>query len=348
MNIQPYQGRDLPGQPAEQQQQQYSIEQLRTAWLDAKFKKSRSQKTRTAYAETFDSFRATLQQFALDMDGDATQVSLIAQGWASQRSAASNRDGDIAASTINQRLAILSSFYRYGKRQRILKDNPIEMVERAEVQEYANAEAKLPDEVEALLKQIDRRTIEGKRDYALLSIGFTTGNRVSAIATLHFGNLTIKPTKQGERVTIHFTRLKGGEVGNNDLDAGTSAALIDYLHALYGAELGHLAHNAPLWVSLSRNDSRGKALSIQALEQICYRRVGTSKFHTLRHTFAVGMVKAGAPESEVQKKLRHKNLTTTGRYLDHFKSAHNEYGSKIEGMFGISAYNNEETNEDGE
>lgn len=326
----------------------YTIDQLRAAWLDAKFKKSRSEKTRRAYADTFDQFRATLQQFSLDLDSEETRISLIAQGWAGQRGPNATREGDVAPTTINQRLAIISSFYDYARRIRALPGNPIEMVERAKVQDYANAEAKEPDEIEAILNSIDRHTLGGKRDYALLGIALITGHRVSAIAGMHFGSLTIKATKKGELIIINFPRLKGGEVGRSELNAGTSAALLDYLHALYGSQLGHLAHHTPLWVSLSRNHTHGQQLSVAALEQICKRRLGSSKFHTTRHTFAVGMVKAGASMPEVQAKLRHKNLNTTGRYLQHFQDAKNAYGNKMESMFGIHAYEESEEEVEGE
>lgn len=317
----------------------YSIDQIRAAWLDAKFRKSKSEKTRKAYEDTFDSFRVTLQSFGLDLDRDPVQISLVAQGWAARRSPGASREGDVKENTYNQRLATISSFYTYAHKHRMLPgENPIEMVERATVQEYASAEALEAKEVEAVLKKINRKTLVGKRDYALLSIALQTGRRAQEIAGIHYGHLTIKAAtnRQGERVTVFFPRLKGGKSASNVLEGGTSAALLDYLQALYGSELGILPHQAPLWISLSRNGTKGQPIGVKALEGICKKRCGSSKFHLLRHTFAVNMEEAGAKVSEIKEKLGHSTGTDTGRYLDHFKSSTNKHGTKLESMYGIT------------
>lgn len=317
-----------------------SIDQMITVWLDEKFKRTGSEKTRKAYGDTLTDFRATVQSFRLDLDGDPRQINLIAQGWAARRSEGSHREGDVARSTFNQRLAIVSSFYEYARRKQMLAgENPLDMVQRAKVEDYGTAEALEHEDVRAILEKIKRTTLVGKRDYALLSLTLFTGRRVSEIANLHWGNLTIKAanTKRGELVKVHFTRIKGGETASNDLDAGTSAALLEYIHALYGSELGTLPHNAPLWISFSNNSTKGQPIGIKALESICKKRCGSSKFHILRHSFAVGAEEAGATASDIQALLGHKSLATTGRYLAHFKKSKNRVGAKLETMFGITA-----------
>jgi hypothetical protein len=44
-----------------------------------------------------------------------------------------------------------------------------------------------------------------------------------------------------------------------------------------------------------------------------------------------------ADASEIQKKLKHKSLATTGRYLAHFDSPANEHGKQLELLYGIAA-----------
>lgn len=321
------------------------IDQAIIAWLDAKFKKSKSEKTRKAYSDTLNDFRITVQGFSLDLDGDPRQINLIAQGWASRRAPGATREGDVAQSTFNQRLAIVSSFYDYArKHQMITTENPIDMVERAKVQDYGTAEALEHEDVKAVLDKIERKTLVGKRDYALLSLTLFTGRRVSEIASIHYGSLTIRAanSRRGELVKVHFARVKGGETASNDLDTGTSAALLDYIHSLYGSELGSLPHNAPLWVSFSNNHTKGQPIGIKALEAICKKRCGSSRFHLLRHSFAVGAEEAGATASDIQAMLGHKSLATTGRYLAHFKRSKNKVGAKLESLFGISVPEDEE------
>src|SRR5689334_7390654 len=84
------------------------------AWLHAKGKRSGSLKTSRAYVDTISAFRAALRDGEYDLDSDPRAVSLAAQGWAGQ---SLRGDREVSASTFNQRLAILSSFYGYARKQ---------------------------------------------------------------------------------------------------------------------------------------------------------------------------------------------------------------------------------------
>ncbi len=326
--------------------QSYTLEYMIGRWLHAKFERSKSGKTRKAYEETMSSFRNALHAFNTDLDGDPEKVGAIAQGWAPLRTEGARREGDVSPATRKLRLCIISSFYKYSRANRMFPgENPIEpiLLDLPRIQDYAEAEALQPAEVSAILDKIERNTLKGKRDYALLTVALTTGRRVSEIAGMIWDHVKVKQTKQGQRVKVFFPHIKGGEKKSNELDANTSAALIDWLQAYYGAELDQIAKELPIWVSLSNNDTKGNQLSIEALEQICKRRCGSGRFHLLRHTFSIGMEAAGAPDSEIQAKLGHKSLATTGRYLAHFRSARNEYGAKLEATFGIKADDEEST-----
>ena len=57
------------------------LDLLLIAWLDAKSKRSGSNKTATAYSTTMASFRAMLRQAGIDLDRDPAALSLLAQAW---------------------------------------------------------------------------------------------------------------------------------------------------------------------------------------------------------------------------------------------------------------------------
>src|SRR4051812_13963951 len=78
------------------------------AWLHAKTGRTGSQRTVRAYADTLASFRAAVPAAGPDLDGEARALALLAQAWAAS--------GDPAPATFNQRLAVVSSFYRYAYR----------------------------------------------------------------------------------------------------------------------------------------------------------------------------------------------------------------------------------------
>lgn len=294
-----------------------------TAWLAAKAGRSGSAKTKRAYTDAARSFRQTLQAVGQDLDADATAVALVAQAWAAQ--------GEPAPSTFNQRLAIISSLYTYGERRRLLPGNPIRLVERRPVQNYAGAVPLDAAVIRARLEAVDRSSLVGRRDYALLTVFLATGRRLAEVAALTMGDLTI----QGERVQVMFRRAKGGKVLRDLLGMGTSAALLDWLRACYGADLAGVAHEKPVWVSLARNGTWGQGLSTRAIGLMCAARIGTSKVHALRHTFAHAMEGAGAKVSDIQARLGHSNLATTGRYLAALRAAENPQSAALEALFGV-------------
>src|SRR5262249_20771191 len=153
----------------------------------------------------------------------------------------------VTSNTYNQRLAILSSFYRYAIKHEVLEVNPIERVERRVVRKEHAAHALPPKAISQGLKAIDRETREGKRDHALLQVALSTGRRVSEIAGMRSGHLTWA----GQTVIVRWPRCKGGKTMTDTLPTKTTTALLDYLHALYGQDLTRLPGNTPVWVSFS-------------------------------------------------------------------------------------------------
>jgi integrase/recombinase XerD len=309
-----------------------ALETVIGGWLHAKFHRSLSEKTRVAYRDSIEQFRASLKLQGLDLDASADEqlatIALTAQAF----STFSRRGKQVSPATINQRLAILSSFYEYAKRQRLVKVNPIDLLERSHVQAYAGAQPLDTDEIAAALRTIDRTTLLGARDYSLLAVLLQTGRRLSEVAALRWQHLSIN--KSGI-VTLTFANAKGGKIMIDALSRATSAALLSWLHLYYGKDLGKLASSAPLWVSLSRATRKGQALGIQAIADVCEKYFGTSKVHATRHTYAHTMEKAGASVSEIQAKLGHESLATTGRYLAALKQAENKHAELIATMLGI-------------
>ena len=67
-------------------------------------------------------------------------------------------------------------------------------------------------------------------------------------------------------------------------------------------------------------------MTIWGIGDTCQRRIGTHQVHTLRHTFAHQMEDRGAKVNEIQARLGHESLATTGRYLAKLRSEENPYG----------------------
>ena len=99
----------------------------------------------------------------------------------------------MSPSTYYLRLAILSSWYTFCQHQYKLNiPNPITDVKKRPVQAYAAAQPLIPESVETGLESINRNSLEGMRDYALLAVGIATGRRASELAGLRGRDVKIQ------------------------------------------------------------------------------------------------------------------------------------------------------------
>lgn len=306
---------------------QHPLDLAIAGWLDAKFHRSKSKRTQGEYAETIRLFREGLRRLGFDLDSDVVAVSLVAQKFASFSTVP---EKDVKPTTYNQRLAILSSFYEYARKHRFLADNPLDLVERAKVQSYAGARSLDASHVMARMRAIDRSTLLGARDYALLGVLLQTGRRLAEVAGLRWGDVVL----QHGCITLTF-HCKGDKTMYDTLPKPLSKAVLGWLRLLYGPELGTLDKDAPVWVNFARNQYHKQPLGMQSIADICHKRLGVSKVHVTRHTWAHNMVKAGATLNEIQARLGHESLATTGRYVAMLQSAENAYAETISELFGL-------------
>jgi site-specific recombinase XerD len=294
----------------------HTIEQ----WLLDKYALTESKCTEETYRETLLSLRAYLQERGSDLDSVVLDVAPYIQAWASQRASTSKRQGDIAPATYNQRIAAASSFYTWAIKHEIyMGNNPAAQLARATVQKYAKARALDPHLVRTKLKNIDRSTPRGLRDYVLLQVALNTGRSAREMVSLLWRCVHID---DGGIVTLTFERCKGGKTMQDVLDPRLSNVLLTYLHTIYGEQLAILAPHRPIWVSFS-DRTYGQAIGAQTIADICENHLGVSTVHTLRHTFALTMEDLGAQTSSIQERLGYESLAATSGYLTSLRRTQN-------------------------
>ncbi len=301
-------------------------------WLLQKYGLTQSKCTVTTYREIVLSLRAYLCTQGLDLDSTTAEVAASIQHWANLRGAGSKRQGSVAPSTYNQRIAAVASFYRWAIDTGFYTEsNPTDQLARASVQKYSQAYALNPQQVSSKLKSIDRSTPRGLRDYMLLQVALNTGRSAQELAALTWGNVSI----ENGLITLTFERCKGGKTLYNTLDSQLSCALLAYLRTMYGEQLHMLASYAPLWMSFS-DRTYGQAIGMQTIADICESHLGVSTIHTLRHTFALTMNQLGAETSTIQEQLGHENRATTSNCLNKLKKASsNPYAPALAHAFGV-------------
>ena len=184
------------------------------------------------------------------------------------------------------------------------------------IKRFAKNHQKESLSIEALKKlfaSIDCSTLQGKRDFALINILVRTGLRLKEIASALLEDMY---EQRGEMLLwIHGK----GRSSKDEFVLLTPQALVslhDYLQARVIK-----SEKDPLFVSLS-DRNYGKKLTIFSLSRLIKRRLRAAGFdskritaHSLRHTFGVLSMQAGASLYEVQLAMRHTAPTTTQLYL---------------------------------
>lgn len=331
------------------------IEHTIALWIKTKAETSDSSRTRESYERAILAFRGVALTAGIDLDGfppgcpvqqrtgedmehALAALGLLAQAWASSAQREKQLQQGISATTYNNRLTIISSFYRFAKDRRLLRmDNPIEQIERRKIQDYVSARPLFRDQIAAALAKIDKKTLAGLRDYALILLLLGTGRRGSEVRFLKWKDLQF----HDGGITIHF-HCKGGKELYDTLEPRVVRALLSYLKAMFHYDPMEqrstcrtvIDPEQPLWLSLSHKRYR-QALSQRGLADIFERYFDTTRIHATRHTFALMMLKSGATILDIMHRLGHNNISTTSRYLSSLISSENTFASKLLDEMGI-------------
>jgi len=242
---------------------------------------------------------------------DWGQWLLTAPTWRHRGDGTPVRHPPRSQSTINQHLSALSSFYTFAAERDMIAGNPFDGVKRRHVVPYGKATFMSITKGEdlAFLKQIDRETLIGKRDYAMLVLYLTTGLRLRAVADLTEGDIHQRAGSM--RITYH-------EKGKGDVALDLEPVVATAINA-YRSARGPVPDDAPLW----RSTTTGGALTADGIRDrvIKYADMAFGPGHgltphSLRHTFALHAIQHGSI-AEVSKLMRHSNTNITAIYLDH-------------------------------
>jgi site-specific recombinase XerD len=175
------------------------------------------------------------------------------------------------------------------------------------------------DEVKALLRVPDRRTLQGKRDYALLLLMLSSGLRKAEVCSLSVENLS---TYRNQAVIDVIG--KGQKQRRVALTGDVMEAVLDYQKALKNA-IPRQTIQPPAWPLFFTLGERGNTvpapLTPKAVDCLM-RRVKKAALltkritpHTTRHTFATSLLDKGVDLRTVQELLGHSHIRTTEKYL---------------------------------
>jgi len=215
--------------------------------------------------------------------------------------------------TRNARLATIRSLFDYIARQEpvlIVHCGQIRAIplKRAEHKIVGYLEEK---EMQAVLNEIDVNSRTGVRDKALLMLMYNTGARVSEIVALELNDLRLDDSAQ-----IRL-QCKGGKERACPLWPETTTVLKDYLHqrALKQPDTQRVLLNAN-GAPITRFGIRYITRKYGAQANQVGKAVKPVNPHTIRHTSAMHLLRAGNDINMVSYWLGHADLNTTHIYVE--------------------------------
>lgn len=163
------------------------------------------------------------------------------------------------------------------------------------------------------------RAAATQRDRAILAVMLGGGLRAGEVAALEVGDL--HQLEQG--MALHIRQGKGRKDRTVPLGADTARLILEHLHA-GGRKLGE---GGALFMREDRADTgAARAITSRAVGMVVTRTARAAGIvgkdcspHTLRHTYALRALRAGASVPAVSKLLGHASIATTQRYLDHLE-----------------------------
>jgi integrase/recombinase XerD len=233
-----------------------------------------------------------------------------------------------AVTTIDTYLVPVRQFFKWLENEGIYDDIAAGVHSPRRYQGYRKSYLSA-DQVNGLLRSVNRGTIQGKRDYAIINLMVQTGLRCIEISRMDVADVVSVKAK-GWTLMIqgkgHIAKDREVNVPNDLM-----GPVWEYLKERDITP----GENPPMFINHSHNKGgeRFTQLSISKIIKRYMRSVNIDSVkltaHSLRHTAAINAIKAGAKINEVQSMLGHRYSSSTDIYLRALEAETAQEGTAI-------------------
>lgn len=234
--------------------------------------------------------------------------------------------------TVQSYLAAVKLFFQWTEREGVYP-NVADRVKGAKLDTEHKKDYLTSKQTAKLLGAIDRSSLKGLRDYAIISLMVTTGLRTISIIRADIGDIRTA----GDDTALYY-QGKGHE---EKADYVKLAEPVEEAIRAYLAARGESDIKAPLFCSISNKNSGGRmttrSISRVAKEHLIEIGLDSDRLtaHSLRHTAATLNLLNGATVEETKQLLGHQNINTTLIYSHALDRAKNNSEKRIaKAIFG--------------
>lgn len=239
---------------------------------------------------------------------------------------------DHKPTTVQSYLMAVKLFFQWTAQEGIYP-NVADRVKGAKLDTDHKKDYLTTKQVNKLLSGIDRSTLKGLRDYAILSLMVTSGLR-----TIEVVRANIEDMRTVADFTALYIQGKGHEEKTDyvKLAEPVEEAIRAYLQAR-----GSTDRKEPLFTSIA-NRNTGERMATRSVSRVAKEHLKDAGLnsdrltaHSLRHTTATLNLLNGGTVEETQQLLRHTNINTTLIYSHALERAKNNSEARVaKAIFG--------------
>lgn len=235
------------------------------------------------------------------------------------------------STTVQAYITAVKLFFQWTETEGIYPDITRHL-KGAKITRTHKKDALTVDQVQSILQAVDRSTMQGARDYAVLCLMITGGLRDIEI---HRAN--VEDLRTVGLASVLYVQGKGQDEKADYIKIGpeTEQAIREYLMLRNQTE--QVKNDQPLFTSLSNNSilKRLSTRSISGIAKRYLRLIGLDSerltAHSLRHTAVTLALIGGATLQEASQFARHSDISTTQIYAHNLEKANNKCGEIIAG-----------------
>lgn len=230
------------------------------------------------------------------------------------------------ATTVQTYIVAVRLFFRWTAQKGLYPDIA-DHIKGAKLNKEHKKDCLTTKQVKKVLASIDRSTVQGLRDYAILCLMLTGGLR-----TIEVSRADIEDLRTLGDNTVLYLQGKGRQEKTEyvKIVEEVETAIRTYLKAS-----GSTEPKTPLFKCIS-NKNVGGRLTTRSISRIVKEALINAGYdsdrltaHSLRHTTGTLNLKNGGSLEETQQLLRHSNINTTMIYLHHLERLNNKSEERI-------------------